>query len=313
MNFTNNRFAAAGIFAIIGPAGSGKSTLLDAICLALYGATPRLGKITQKDNDVMSRHTGECDAEVTFSYNSGVYTCKWHQHRAQRNPTGRLTAQFEQQRDTMANLRESLGAVKEKLNEDTRVRKQTESLRKKIGAQLTESRKWQRLHELIGSADVKKYRNFARGLTFERLIAHANRQLVHMTDCYLLLRNENEPLNLDVMDNHQAGEIRTTRNLSGGESFVVSLALGLGQVRMASQNVQIDSLFLDEGFGTLDDAALDLALDTLNNLQQDGKLIDVISQAPALKERIGCQIRVLPQPGGISRPGGTGCYKGGLS
>lgn len=161
--------------------------------------------------------------------------------------------------------------------------------------------------ELIGSADGKKFRNFAQGLTFEMMIAHANRQLQKMSDRYLLIRDDIHPLELNVIDSYQAGEIRSTKNLSGGESFIVSLALALGLSRMAGLNVRVDSLFLDEGFGSLDDDALETALDTLAGLQQDGKLIGVISHVPALKERIAVQIRVHSGTSGRSRIEGPGC------
>ncbi|MDD2468767.1 MAG: SbcC/MukB-like Walker B domain-containing protein, partial [Desulfobulbus sp.] len=105
----------------------------------------------------------------------------------------------------------------------------------------------------------------------------------------------------------QAGEIRSTRNLSGGESFLVSLALSLGLSTMASHNVRVDSLFLDEGFGTLDEETLDTALQTLAELQQDGKLIGIISHVPLLKERIDLRIQVQPGPDGCSRIVGPGC------
>ncbi|MEB3733710.1 SbcC/MukB-like Walker B domain-containing protein [Halopseudomonas pachastrellae] len=160
---------------------------------------------------------------------------------------------------------------------------------------------------MIGSADGKKYRNFAQGLTFEMMIGHANRQLQKMTDRYLLTRDDDQPLELNVVDDYQAGEIRSTKNLSGGESFIVSLSLALGLSHMASKNVRVDSLFLDEGFGTLDEEALDTALETLAGLQQDGKLIGVISHVPALKERISTQIQVTPQTGGRSQISGPGC------
>ncbi|MBP7341754.1 MAG: hypothetical protein KA957_05515, partial [Syntrophaceae bacterium] len=91
---------------------------------------------------------------------------------------------------------------------------------------------------------------------------------------------------------------------------IVSLALALGLSRMASRNVRVDSLFLDEGFGTLDDDALETALDTLSELQQDGKLIGVISHVLALKERIGTQMTVTPQSGGRSSLSGPGCSRG---
>jgi len=119
----------------------------------------------------------------------------------------------------------------------------------------------------IGSADGKKYRNFAQGLTFELMVSHANRQLEKMTDRYLLIRDEQQPLELNVVDNYQAGEIRSTKNLSGGESFIVRLTLALELSKMANQKVWVDSLFLDEGFGTLDEEALETALETLSGLQ----------------------------------------------
>lgn len=127
------------------------------------------------------------------------------------------------------------------------------------------------------------------GLTFEMMIGHANRQLQKMTDRYLLARDNAQPLELHVVDKYQAGEIRSTKNLSGDESVIVSLSLALGFSHMASKNVRVDSLFLDEGSGTLDEEALDTALETLAGLQPDGKLIGVISHVPALKERINTQ------------------------
>ena len=166
---------------------------------------------------------------------------------------------------------------------------------------------------MIGSTDGKKYRNFAQGLTFEMMIGHANRQLQKMTDRYLLARDDSQPLELNVVDNYQAGEIRSTKNLSGRESFIVSLSLALGLSHMASKNVRVDSLFLDEGFGTLDEEALDTALETLAGLQQDGKLIGVISHVPALKERISTQIQVTPQTGGRSQISGPGCGRLGAT
>ncbi|MFA6302200.1 MAG: AAA family ATPase [Legionella sp.] len=175
--------------------------------------------------------------------------------------------------------------------------------------QKIECGRMEKLHGLIGSSDGKKFRNFAQGLTFELMVNHANRQLEKMTDRYLLIRDKDQSLDLNVLDNYQAGEIRTTKNLSGGESFIVSLSLALGLSKMASQKVRVDSLFLDEGFGTLDDDALETALETLGELQQDGKMIGIISHVQALKERISTQINVQPVSGGRSAITGPGCKK----
>ena len=141
------------------------------------------------------------------------------------------------------------------------------------------------------------------------MIGHANRQLQKMSDRYLLIHDDDRPLELAVVDSYQAGEVRSTKNLSGGESFIVSLALALGLSQMASRKVRVDSLFLDEGFGTLDEEALDTALATLAGLQQDGKLIGLISHVPTLKERIATQIQVIPLTGGRSRLAGPGCAR----
>lgn len=210
---------------------------------------------------------------------------------------------------TQRDLQQEIGGIRQKLNDNGQLKEQQQERVQAIDAQKSECTRWDLLHELIGSADGKKYRNFAQGLTFEMMVGHANRQLQKMTDRYLLIRDDGQPLELNVIDNYQAGEIRSTKNLSGGESFIVSLSLALGLSHMASKNVRVDSLFLDEGFGTLDEEALDTALETLAGLQQDGKLIGVISHVPALKERISTQIQVTPRSGGKSVISGPGCLQ----
>jgi len=206
-------------------------------------------------------------------------------------------------------IRLDIGGFLKSLSENEKLKEKQRERMRIIEDQKKECARWDDLHHLIGSADGKKFRNFAQGLTFEMMIAYANRQLRKMTDRYLLIHDPSQPLELNVIDNYQAGEIRSTKNLSGGESFIVSLALALGLSHMASRNVRVDSLFLDEGFGTLDDDALETALETLASLQQDGKLIGIISHVTALKERIGTQIQVIPETGGRSILSGPGCRR----
>lgn len=206
-------------------------------------------------------------------------------------------------------LQQEIGGIRHRLQENQRIREDRRLRMEALDRQRRECERWDLLHELIGSADGKKFRNFAQGLTFEIVVGHANRQLRKMTDRYLLVRDAAAPLDLNVIDGYQAGEVRSTRNLSGGESFVVSLALALGLSQMASRTVRIDSLFLDEGFGTLDEEALETALQTLAGLRQDGKLIGVISHVPALRERIAARIRVQSGPGGRSSILGPGCRR----
>ena len=206
-------------------------------------------------------------------------------------------------------LQQNLGAIKQQLENNEQKKQQLQSAVIALQQQEIEQKKWASLHELIGSADGKKFRNFAQGLTFELMVGYANQQLQKMSDRYLLVRDPNLPLELTVIDNYQAGEVRSTKNLSGGESFIVSLALALGLSQMSSQNTRIDSLFLDEGFGTLDEEALDTALETLATLRQESKLIGVISHIPALKERISTRITIQPRLGGHSHLSGPGCQQ----
>ena len=218
-----------------------------------------------------------------------------------------LEPQLKDLEENLKQLRDVIAGLKHKLTEDIKARERVKEKQAAIKAQKREYHRWKKLHALIGSNDGKKYRNFAQGLTFELMVSHANHQLEKMTDRYLLIRDKEQPLELNVVDNYQAGEIRSTKNLSGGESFIVSLTLALGLSQMASRKVRVDSLFLDEGFGTLDEEALEASLETLSGLHQDGKLIGIISHVSALKERIATQINIEPLSGGKSRITGPGC------
>lgn len=228
--------------------------------------------------------------------------------------TTALAARLDEILAARAELQRSLGMLDQQLEAAARLARELGEKREALLAREAECRRWQELHDLIGSHDGAKFRNFAQGLTFDAVIALANRQLVRMTDRYTLLRapatgDEGASLELAVRDHWQAGEIRTTKNLSGGESFLVSLALALGLSRLASQKIRVDSLFLDEGFGTLDAEALDIALDTLGSLRQDGKLIGVISHVAALRDRIGARIELARGTGGVSTLHGPGCER----
>ena len=229
--------------------------------------------------------------------------------RLTAEPLAALEATGKILQDQHRDLIQASGGLRQRLQDNDQLKERQRERAKALAAQQRECQRWDLLHNLIGSADGKKYRNFVQGLTFRLMIGHANRQLQKMSDRYLLIHDD-RPLELAVIDGYQAGEVRSTKNLSGGESFIVSLALALGLSQMASRKVRVDSLFLDEGFGTLDEEALDTALATLAGLRQDGKLIGLISHVATLKERIATQIRVIPQTGGRSRLAGPGCKQG---
>ena len=221
------------------------------------------------------------------------------------------TLQARQQADnhTRQQQQQALAEKHHRITEHERAVTRLAARQSALAAQQQETRRWQDLHALIGAADGKKYRNYAQSLTFASVIAHANCQLAQLSDRYLLTADPARPLEANIIDNYQGGEIRSAKNLSGGESFIVSLALALGLAQMSGETMQVDSLFLDEGFGTLDEETLDSALETLAQLRTHGKHIGIISHVAALTERIATRITVTPQPGGTSTIRGPGCRR----
>ncbi|WP_374276622.1 SbcC/MukB-like Walker B domain-containing protein [Azonexus sp.] len=195
-------------------------------------------------------------------------------------------------------LSERLGAGRALLASDEQARRNQQALLAQIAAQARESDLWQHLDSLIGSARGDKFRKFAQGLTLDHLLHLANRHLARLHGRYLLRRKPSCELELDIVDSWQGEVARDTRTLSGGESFLVSLALALALSDLVSHKTSIDSLFLDEGFGTLDADTLEIALDALDTLNASGKMIGVISHVEGMKERIPVQIRV-DKGGGI--------------
>jgi exonuclease SbcC len=189
-------------------------------------------------------------------------------------------------------LSERQGEIRAQLQGDDARRQGQQSLFAEIQAKQGEYDLWQQLNSLIGSADGAKYRKFAQGLTLDHLVYLANQQLERLHGRYQLARRSSGELELEVIDTWQADAARDTKTLSGGESFLVSLALALALSDLVSHKTSIDSLFLDEGFGTLDGETLEVALDALDNLNASGKMIGVISHVEALKERIPVQLKV---------------------
>ncbi|WP_227657680.1 SbcC/MukB-like Walker B domain-containing protein, partial [Candidatus Magnetaquicoccus inordinatus] len=225
------------------------------------------------------------------------------------NSTMELQQQRQEWLGQQQQLQQQWGAIEQRLRDQEHNRQERQRRHEAWQQQQQACERWEILHDLIGSADGKKFRNFAQGLTFERVVRQANRQLLRINDRYQLQRDPQQPLELNVLDLYQAGEVRSSKNLSGGESFLVSLALALGLAQLSGQRIRVDSLFLDEGFGTLDEDALQIALQSLATLQQEGKQIGIISHVPALREQIPLQIRIQPQGGGRSSISGPGCTR----
>ena len=165
------------------------------------------------------------------------------------------------------------------------------SQQEELNACRLENERWAKLNELAGSADGAKFRRIAQGYTLDVLLSYANVQLRDLSRRYRLERVP-ETLALQVIDRDMCDEIRTVHSLSGGESFLVSLALALGLSSLSSNRMKVESLFIDEGFGSLDADTLRIAMDALESLRTQGRKIGVISHVQEMTERIPVQIRV---------------------
>lgn len=205
----------------------------------------------------------------------------------------RLKAEIEE-------ISRNIGVIEEKLQTDDLKRHQSLELTNAIEEQESDCLKWSKMKTLIGSADGKSYRRFVQGLTLEKLVHLANIHLLRLNDRYKIERSDTKELEIEIVDSWQANTVRPSATLSGGESFLVSLALSLGLSELVGNKVVIDSLFLDEGFGTLDPDTLEIVLSALETLQSSGKLIGIISHVEAIRERIAVQIKVKKLAGGKS-------------
>lgn len=231
------------------------------------------------------------------SLSNQLATLQLRQKEAQQQeittlPAAQLMEQIESLRVQIRDNAQQQGQARQQLLHDQQQRQQQQALLQQITEGEQQQDDWAWLNEMIGSATGDKFRKFAQGLTLDHLVWLANQQLNRLHGRYLLQRKSDEALELQVVDTWQADAQRDTRTLSGGESFLVSLALALALSDLVSDKTRIESLFLDEGFGTLDADTLDTALDALDALNASGKTIGVISHVEAMKERIPVQIKV---------------------
>ncbi|QSQ20299.1 AAA family ATPase [Pyxidicoccus parkwayensis] len=206
----------------------------------------------------------------------------------------RLRADVQARRNSEATLRALL-----KTDDDARARHGAEAAA--LEERRREAEVWKTLGDLIGSHDGKRFKVFAQSLTLDALLLHANAHLRELARRYRLMRVPGHDLDLQVVDGDMGDEVRSVASLSGGESFLVSLALALGLASLSSETTQVETLFIDEGFGTLDPETLEVALATLDALQATGRQVGIISHVSGLAERIGVQVRVVKQGGGRSR------------
>ena len=223
-------------------------------------------------------------------------------HQAQAN--GNLDAEALTQALAALNVQlevsEQLSAgLRAQQAEDNRRTEANQALAQRTAQAYDEWQRWARLSDLIGSGTGDKFRKIAQAYNLDLLVHHANAQLRQLVRRYRLKRG-GSMLGLLVMDTEMGDELRSVHSLSGGETFLVSLALALGLASMASSTLKIESLFIDEGFGSLDPESLQLAMDALDGLQAQGRKVGVISHVQEMHERIPVQIQVQRQGNGLS-------------
>ncbi len=208
---------------------------------------------------------------------------------------------LEEARVQVRELHKALAEARARLTQDDRNRALRAERSAAVEAQEAELARWAALADLIGSYDGKRFRGFAQSLTFESLIAEANRHLDELAPRYRLMRVPDRELDFQVVDRDLGDDVRPVSTLSGGETFLVSLALALGLATLSSRGATVGSLFIDEGFGTLDQRALAQAIDTLEQLQATGRQVGIISHVDEIRGKVQALVRVERKGTGTSR------------
>jgi exonuclease SbcC len=279
-------------------------------CLAKAGITLEeslhaLGKQEDWLNSEQVRLNGLREAVATAQATLHERVRALVEHRAMNMPVHareNVDSSLDSARERVAAAAQALMTAHALLQRDNEARLRTAEIGKELESRRSAARVWRQLNELIGAADGSKFRRFAQSLTFEYLLELANIHLADLHRRYELQRAPGGELALQVIDHDMADEVRGVHSLSGGERFLVSLALALGLASMSSnRGLKVESLFIDEGFGSLDSSSLAMAISTLERLQATGRRIGVISHVDELKERIAVKIDVSREGNGRSR------------
>ncbi|MFV8354961.1 AAA family ATPase [Flavobacterium sp. XS1P32] len=224
-----------------------------------------------------------------------------HQHKSlSERPLEELSALFTVAKSDAELQKHKKGEIGFQLQQDEVNKYKIGDLLKSIATQAGITENWSKLNEIIGSADGKKFRQIAQEYTLDVLLGYANIHLQALTSRYKIERIS-ATLGLQVVDQDMGDEVRTVYSLSGGESFLVSLALALGLASLSSSRMKVESLFIDEGFGSLDPTTLNIAMDALERLHNQGRKVGVISHVQEMTERILVQIKVSKQQSGKSK------------
>lgn len=206
---------------------------------------------------------------------------------------------IKKQQEENLNTERALSTMEACLLQQAKNKLTVEQIAKELVEKQTIAERWAKLNKLIGSADGAKFKVIAQSYTLNLLLLHANKHLSYLSKRYKL-QQVPDTLALQVIDCDMCDEIRTVYSLSGGESFLISLALALGLSSLSSNNLKVESLFIDEGFGSLDAESLRTAMEALEQLQMQGRKIGVISHVQEMSERISVQVQVHKKVNGKS-------------
>lgn len=254
--------------------------------------------IENERKEIQQIHSAYLQAETITTERSAVLEVHVKERVSERTIEEINALLSEAQIKLLDSAREDTGA-EVRLSQDAENRQKAGSLLKEIETKAKLVENWSRLNQVIGSADGKKFRQVAQEYTLEVLVGYANVQLKMLSNRYVLERIRNS-LALQIVDQDMGNDKRSVNSLSGGESFLVSLALALGLASLSSSRMKVESLFIDEGFGSLDPNTLNIAMDALERLHNQGRKVGVISHVQEMTERIPVQIQVSKQNGGRS-------------
>lgn len=212
-----------------------------------------------------------------------------------------LQTELQHFEENCSTLMQFIGGIDQQLQADDRGRSAAIELRQQLDAHAEILRAWAEVEEAIGSREGDRFRTFAQSITLEHLVQLANHHLQSISPRYQLIKGGDDKLALHIVDCEMDSERRSTRSLSGGERFLVSLALALALSGLNGRQSFVDTLFIDEGFGALDPDTLEIAVSALEIIQSLGRKVGIVTHVEGMKDRLPVQVRVEKMGGGRSR------------
>ncbi|MBC3910622.1 SbcC/MukB-like Walker B domain-containing protein [Undibacterium umbellatum] len=272
---------------------------------AIHNAVEQAATILRERSQQRQQHLQQLPSVLSFAPAEAVHEETGQEPenaRTETNETAHLQSLLRNLNEQRQQIQQEYSHHQLVFAQDEARHQQAKDLIASMQGQEAQTRLWAQMNELIGAADGKKFRNYAQQITLDVLLAYANQHLHQLSRRYRLQRVA-DTLALMVIDQDMGDEQRSVHSLSGGESFLVSLALALGLASLSSNRIKVESLFIDEGFGSLDADTLRIAMDALDSLQAQGRKVGVISHVQEMTERIATRVVVQRIAGGSSSVG----------